>query len=140
MAENRVRDIPISVAGEKVRWKLQFLPNLLCFHSPHPSLSPYTVYTIYNCRSGVVAHLSGLNPGRAHEGCVTATRPYRPCSSESLAQDIIGVRGVVGKSKRGELSVFPREVKLLSPCLHMLPKEYSGTLHTLARGGNPHVT
>ncbi|CAK9078343.1 unnamed protein product, partial [Durusdinium trenchii] len=40
--------------------------------------------------------------------------------------DIIGVRGVVGKSKRGELSVFPREVKLLSPCLHMLPKEYSG--------------
>eukprot|EP00434_Breviolum_minutum_P036789 symbB.v1.2.032612.t1/scaffold3934.1/size47971/2 len=40
--------------------------------------------------------------------------------------DIIGVRGVIGKSKRGELSVFPREVKLLSPCLHMLPKDYSG--------------
>ncbi|CAJ1335833.1 unnamed protein product [Effrenium voratum] len=40
--------------------------------------------------------------------------------------DIIGVRGIVGKSKRGELSVFPREVKLLSPCLHMLPKDYSG--------------
>ena len=41
-------------------------------------------------------------------------------------KDIIGVRGVIGKSKRGELSVFPREVKLLSPCLHMLPKDYSG--------------
>lgn len=40
--------------------------------------------------------------------------------------DIIGVRGFVGKSKRGELSIFPREVKLLSPCLHMLPKDYSG--------------
>lgn len=40
--------------------------------------------------------------------------------------DIIGVRGVVGKSKRGELSVFPKEVKLLSPCLHMLPTDYSG--------------
>jgi len=40
--------------------------------------------------------------------------------------DIIGVRGFVGKSKRGELSVFPREVKLLSPCLHMLPKDYTG--------------
>jgi len=37
--------------------------------------------------------------------------------------DIIGVRGVVGKSKRGQLSVFPREVKLLAPCLHMLPKD-----------------
>ena len=42
------------------------------------------------------------------------------------SKDIIGVRGVIGKSKRGELSVFPREVKLLSPCLHMLPKDYSG--------------
>lgn len=40
--------------------------------------------------------------------------------------DIVGVRGIVGKSKRGELSVFPREVKLLSPCLHMIPKDYSG--------------
>jgi len=36
------------------------------------------------------------------------------------------VRGVIGKSKRGELSLFPKEVKLLSPCLHMLPKDYSG--------------
>jgi lysyl-tRNA synthetase class 2 len=40
--------------------------------------------------------------------------------------DIIGVRGLVGKSKRGQLSVFPREVKLLSPCLHMLPTDYQG--------------
>eukprot|EP00927_Polykrikos_kofoidii_P064908 TRINITY_DN60715_c0_g1_i1.p1 TRINITY_DN60715_c0_g1~~TRINITY_DN60715_c0_g1_i1.p1 ORF type:complete len:713 (+),score=112.22 TRINITY_DN60715_c0_g1_i1:111-2141(+) len=40
--------------------------------------------------------------------------------------DIIGVRGVVGRSNRGELSIFPKEVKILSPCLHMLPKDYSG--------------
>lgn len=49
-----------------------------------------------------------------------------PCNSQRQSKDIIGVRGVIGKSKRGELSVFPREVKLLSPCLHMLPKDYSG--------------
>lgn len=36
--------------------------------------------------------------------------------------DIIGVKGVVGKSKRGELSLFPTEVQVLSPCLHALPK------------------
>lgn len=36
--------------------------------------------------------------------------------------DCIGLRGYIGKSKRGELSVFPREVKLLSACLHMLPR------------------
>eukprot|EP00929_Paragymnodinium_shiwhaense_P102872 TRINITY_DN66101_c0_g1_i1.p1 TRINITY_DN66101_c0_g1~~TRINITY_DN66101_c0_g1_i1.p1 ORF type:complete len:699 (+),score=36.37 TRINITY_DN66101_c0_g1_i1:300-2396(+) len=40
--------------------------------------------------------------------------------------DIIGVRGHIGKSKRGELSIFPYQVKLLAPCLHMLPTEMSG--------------
>jgi len=40
--------------------------------------------------------------------------------------DIIGVRGFVGKSQRGELSVFPREVKLLSTCMHMLPTAQQG--------------
>lgn len=40
--------------------------------------------------------------------------------------DIIGVRGTVGKSKRGELSVFPSEVRLLSACFHMLPNDRFG--------------
>lgn len=35
--------------------------------------------------------------------------------------DIIGVRGYAGKSKNGELSIFPVEMVMLSPCLHMLP-------------------
>jgi len=36
--------------------------------------------------------------------------------------DIVGIVGSPGKSKRGELSVFPTKMQLLSPCLHMLPK------------------
>jgi lysyl-tRNA synthetase class 2 len=40
--------------------------------------------------------------------------------------DIMGVRGAVGKSKKGELSIFPVEVRLLSACLHMLPKPQFG--------------
>mmetsp|Transcript_36125 Transcript_36125/g.55141 ORF Transcript_36125/g.55141 Transcript_36125/m.55141 type:complete len:514 (+) Transcript_36125:623-2164(+) len=35
--------------------------------------------------------------------------------------DIIGVKGFPGKSRKGELSIFPTEITLLSPCLHMLP-------------------
>jgi len=35
--------------------------------------------------------------------------------------DIIGVVGYPGKSKKGELSIFPTQIQLLSPCLHMLP-------------------
>jgi lysyl-tRNA synthetase class 2 len=38
--------------------------------------------------------------------------------------DIIGVRGYPGRTKTGELSIFPVESRLLSPCLHMLPKPH----------------
>jgi lysyl-tRNA synthetase class 2 len=40
--------------------------------------------------------------------------------------DIVGVRGFPGKSKKGELSIFPSHIELLSPCLHMLPKSHTG--------------
>jgi lysyl-tRNA synthetase class 2 len=36
--------------------------------------------------------------------------------------DIVGMRGNPGKTKTGELSIFPTSVTLLSPCLRMLPK------------------
>lgn len=40
--------------------------------------------------------------------------------------DIIGVEGVPAKTKKGELSVVPKKIKLLSPCLHMLPHLHYG--------------
>uniref|UniRef100_A0A182P8J5 Lysine--tRNA ligase n=1 Tax=Anopheles epiroticus TaxID=199890 RepID=A0A182P8J5_9DIPT len=40
--------------------------------------------------------------------------------------DIIGVTGVPGKTKKGELSTMARRIKLLSPCLHMLPHLHYG--------------
>ena len=40
--------------------------------------------------------------------------------------DIVGVVGTPGKSKKGELSIFPTSIKLLSPCFHMLPKSHTG--------------
>ena len=40
--------------------------------------------------------------------------------------DIIGVNGFPGKSKKGELSIFPSSLTLLSPCLHMLPTSHTG--------------
>lgn len=36
--------------------------------------------------------------------------------------DIIGVRGTPSRAKKGELSIIPKQVELLSPCMHMLPK------------------
>ncbi|XP_071803721.1 lysine--tRNA ligase-like isoform X1 [Asterias amurensis] len=40
--------------------------------------------------------------------------------------DIIGVKGNPGKTKKGELSIVPSEMTLLSPCLHMLPHLHFG--------------
>lgn len=40
--------------------------------------------------------------------------------------DIIGVEGCPGKTKKGELSIIPKKIQLLSPCLHMLPHLHFG--------------
>nr|XP_034182077.1 lysine--tRNA ligase isoform X1 [Osmia lignaria] len=40
--------------------------------------------------------------------------------------DIIGVVGNPGKTKKGEFSIMPHDITLLSPSLHMLPTLYFG--------------
>ncbi|KAL9265860.1 Lysine--tRNA ligase, cytoplasmic-like protein [Drosera capensis] len=40
--------------------------------------------------------------------------------------DIVGVTGFPGKSKRGELSIFPKTLVVLSHCLHMMPRQKAG--------------
>lgn len=40
--------------------------------------------------------------------------------------DIVGVKGRPGKTKKGELSIQPSHMELLSPCLHMLPHLHFG--------------
>ncbi|GJS29550.1 lysine--tRNA ligase, cytoplasmic-like protein, partial [Tanacetum coccineum] len=42
--------------------------------------------------------------------------------------DIVGVVGFPGKSKRGELSIFPKSFTVLSHCLHQLPKQKSAAV------------
>ncbi|KAJ6993878.1 hypothetical protein NC653_016872 [Populus alba x Populus x berolinensis] len=40
--------------------------------------------------------------------------------------DIVGVTGFPGKTKRGELSIFPTSFMVLSHCLHMMPRQKAG--------------
>lgn len=40
--------------------------------------------------------------------------------------DIIGCEGHPGKTKKGELSIVPKQIKLLAPCLHVLPHLHYG--------------
>ncbi|KAL1556642.1 lysine--tRNA ligase [Salvia divinorum] len=37
--------------------------------------------------------------------------------------DIVGIVGIPGKTKRGELSIFPKRFIVLSHCLHMMPRQ-----------------
>ncbi|XP_057415300.1 lysine--tRNA ligase, cytoplasmic-like [Lotus japonicus] len=39
--------------------------------------------------------------------------------------DIVGITGFPGKSKKGELSIFPKTFVVLSHCLHMMPRAKS---------------
>ncbi|KAI4381120.1 hypothetical protein MLD38_007228 [Melastoma candidum] len=40
--------------------------------------------------------------------------------------DLVGITGFPGKTKRGELSIFPRSFVVLSHCLHMMPRQKAG--------------
>jgi lysyl-tRNA synthetase class 2 len=58
---------------------------------------------------------------------------------ETRLGDIIGVKGYIGKGKRGELSIFPNEMVILSPCLYDLPSTFYGVEDKDARYSNRHL-
>ena len=49
--------------------------------------------------------------------------------------DIIGCVGYPGKTKKGELSIIPKKIELLSPCLHMLPHLHYGLKDKVSKIG-----
>ncbi|POI35059.1 hypothetical protein CIB84_001189 [Bambusicola thoracicus] len=111
------------------------------------SLDPNQYYKI---RSHAIQQLKGTNedpyPHKFHvdlslsdfiesKTAVTEFCNYRLYKSEEeyfrinnklRRGDIIGVVGNPGKTKKGELSIIPYEITLLSPCLHMLPHLHFG--------------
>ncbi|KAJ3326514.1 lysyl-tRNA synthetase [Blyttiomyces sp. JEL0837] len=56
----------------------------------------------------------------------TGEKSFEEIHSLLKRGDIVGIVGFPGKSKAGELSIFPKDVQLLSPCLRMLPKANYG--------------
>ncbi len=58
---------------------------------------------------------------------------FREINQSVHRGDIIGVRGFVGKSLKGELSIYPLEITILSPCFRMLPKQFYGINETKKR-------
>ncbi|XP_014492794.1 lysine--tRNA ligase, cytoplasmic [Vigna radiata var. radiata] len=57
--------------------------------------------------------------------------------SNVMRGDIVGITGFPGKSKKGELSIFPKTFVVLSHCLHMMPRQKSAA--AAADNRNPWV-
>jgi len=60
------------------------------------------------------------------QGGCTDTAAYEFVRDNVRRGDIVGIEGVPGKSKKGELSIFPTAMTILTPCLHMMPKGFYG--------------
>ncbi|MEQ2186651.1 Lysine--tRNA ligase, partial [Goodea atripinnis] len=74
---------------------------------------------VYSCSPSSVSRNSMERSYKSEEAFVAINNKLR-------RGDIIGVRGNPGKTKKGELSIIPIEMTLLSPCLHMLPHLHFG--------------
>ena len=53
---------------------------------------------------------------------------YKSLVSNISRGDIIGAKGFVGKSKKGELSLFVKQLQVLTPCLRTIPKVFFGVV------------
>lgn len=53
--------------------------------------------------------------------------------------DIVGVKGYIAKTKKGELSIVPLDMKILAPCLHMLPHLHFGVVDKEVRYSNRYL-
>uniref|UniRef100_A0A1J3JEC1 Lysine--tRNA ligase n=1 Tax=Noccaea caerulescens TaxID=107243 RepID=A0A1J3JEC1_NOCCA len=54
--------------------------------------------------------------------------------SNAKRGDFVGVTGFPGKTKRGELTIFPRSFIILSHCLHMLPRKADNVISNWVPG------
>lgn len=59
--------------------------------------------------------------------------------SNTYRGDIVGVKGYIAKTKKGELSIVASSMKILAPCLHMLPHMHFGVVDKELRYSNRYL-
>lgn len=74
----------------------------------------------------VMANRARYAPELAATDAEKAKEEFKKVITSLRRGDIIGVRGYPTRTKTGELSIIPVEIKLLSPCFAMLPTSWSG--------------
>lgn len=96
-----LKDVEVSVAG-----RVQFI---------RAASKKLVFIDLVSCGHKVQIMAAGQNYGRTPE-------LFQRDLNEIRRGDIIGVAGFPGRTKTGELSVMPKTIDVLTPCLAMLPK------------------
>ncbi|XP_050372453.1 lysine--tRNA ligase-like [Argentina anserina] len=96
-------DITVSLAGRILRKRSS--GTKLLFYDLHVTPGGWKVQVMADAR---ISELDESEFSRFH--------------SSVKRGDLVGISGFPGKTKRGELSIFPRSFTVLSHCLHMLPR------------------
>lgn len=56
----------------------------------------------------------------------SSSEEFKADTAKFRRGDIIGIEGIPAKTLVGELSIIPKKITLLTPCLHPLPNHYHG--------------
>lgn len=102
--EDRVQDMQVSLAGRII--------------SKRSNSSNFIFYDLYGA-GGKVQVMADARTSELDE------TQFSKLHDSVKRRDIVGVTGCPGKSKRGELSIFPKSFVVLSHCLHLMPMENS---------------
>ncbi|KHN03344.1 Lysine--tRNA ligase [Glycine soja] len=100
-----IEDVSVSLAGSRIMHK-RTSGSKLVFYDLHGG----------GCKVQVMADASKSDLDEAG---------FSKFHSNVKRGDIVGVTGFPGKSKKGELSIFPKNFVSLSHCLHMMPRQKS---------------
>jgi lysyl-tRNA synthetase, class II len=64
---------------------------------------------------------------------------FRQINKSIHRGDIVGIRGYMGKTHKGELTIFARKLQILAPCYQMLPKSFQRLVNTDVRYSKRHL-
>ncbi|KAL4118706.1 hypothetical protein PRIC2_011031 [Phytophthora ramorum] len=73
-----------------------------------------------------VKHFEGRGDETATGDNEAAKKEFRTLHESLRRGDIIGVKGFPGKSGKGELSIIPRQLEVLAPCIQPFPNSKYG--------------
>ena len=126
-------DVTVSIAGRIMAARAA--SGKLQFYDLHSEGKKVQVMYKADVATGPTAAAAAAEAA-AGAGCVGAdgavsayadpTSAYEFVRDNIRRGDIVGVTGHPGKSQKGELSIFPTAIRILTPCMRMLPKGFYG--------------